>query len=286
MSPIARVVPAALVFGLALVAGAQSAPQPARGARGVILGAVTDTGLAPIANAEIEFVGTSLHVTTDARGRFAVTDLPATTYLVAARRLSFQPTVNIAELRGGDTLRLALTLQPSVTELTPVVVRERSTSARLREFEERRRAGVGEFFTQEQIEARNPTSVTDLLRQSKTLNISPEGSGAVLAKSGRTWGYNCFVQVFLDGIPLAGAGRPLPGGDLPPPDLSRLPSPKEIMGIEIYAGAGTAPNWLPTGRDKGRTGCGVIMLWTRDASDTEKPPNESNPSRDAVNGRR
>jgi hypothetical protein len=248
---------------------------------------VTDTGLVPIASTEIEFVGTTLRTTTDARGRFAVTDLPPSTYLIAARRLSFQPTVNIAELRGGDTLRLALMLQPSVTTLTPVIVRERSTSARLREFEERRRAGVGEFFTQEQIEARNPTSVTDLLRQSRTLNISPEGSGAVLAKSGRTWAYNCFVQVFLDGIPLAGAGRPQPpGGDLPPPDLSRLPSPKEIMGIEIYAGSATAPNWLPIGRDKGRTGCGVIMLWTRDASDTEKPPNESNPSGDGIQGRR
>lgn len=286
MTPIARVVPAALVIALAFVAGAQSTTQPTRDARGVILGTVSDTGLAPIANAEIEIVGTALRVTTDARGRFAVTELPPSTYLIAARRLSFQPTVNIAELRGGDTLRLALMLQPSVTELTPVVVRERSTSARLREFEERRRAGVGEFFTQEQIEARNPTSVTDLLRQSKTLNISPEGSGAVLAKSGRTWAYNCFVQVFLDGIPLAGAGRPLPGGDLPPPDLSRLPSPKEIMGIEIYAGAATAPNWLPIGRDKGRAGCGVIMLWTRDASDAEKPPNESNPSGNGIQDRR
>lgn len=280
MSPIPNVAPAAFAFCLAIIAGAQT--QPVRETRGVILGSVTDTGLAPIANTEIEFVGTALHVTTDAHGRFAVADLPPSTYLVAARRLSFQPTVNIAELRGGDTLRLALMLQPSVTTLTPVVVRERSTSARLREFEERRRAGVGEFFTQEQIEARNPTSVTDLLRQSKTLNISPEGSGHVLAKSRRDLGYDCFVQVYLDGIPLAGTGRPLPGGSLPPTDLTRLPSPKEIMGIEIYAGSATAPNWLPIGHDSGRAGCGVIMLWSRDGSDTQKPSERLDPAWDGI----
>ena len=260
-----------LSIGVPAAAVAQGTTQPTRDARGVILGAVTDTGLAPIANAEIEFVGTALHITTDARGRFAVTALPPSTYLVAARRLSFQPTVNIAELRGGDTLRLALMLQPSVTTLTPVLVRERSASSRLRDFEQRRRAGFGEFFTQEQIEARNPTSVTDLLRQSKTLNISPEGSGPVMVKSRRGGAIDCYLQIYLNGIPLVGAGRPGPDGLLPPPDLTTLPAPKEIMGIEIYGGLATAPNWLPMRPSSTNPKCGVIMLWTRDGSDDQKP---------------
>ena len=60
MSSTARIVPLRWPSGSLIVAGAQSTPQPARDARGVILGTVTDTGLAPIANAEIEFVGTAL----------------------------------------------------------------------------------------------------------------------------------------------------------------------------------------------------------------------------------
>ena len=269
MNAIARVVPAGLAFVPAFFAGAQGTPQPARDPRGVILGTVTDTGLAPIPNAEIEFVGTTVRVTADARGRFAVTDLRPSAYLVAARRLSFQPTVNIAEIRGGATLRLAIMLQPSVTTLTPVVVRERSTSAKLRDFDERRRAGVGEFFTQEQIEARNPTSVVDLLRQSKTLSISPEGDRAVRAKSRRNFAYNCYVQVYVNGIPLASPSAHL--------DLHDLPSPKDVMGIEIYAGAATAPNWLPVGPQAAHAGCGVIMVWTRDGSDAQKPAPRDHP---------
>lgn len=265
-----------LVLTLAFVPAARSTSQPARDPRGVILGTVTDTGLAPIANAAIEFVGTALRVTTDTRGRCAVTELPPSTYLVAARRLSFQPTVNIAEIRGGDTLRLALILQPAVTTLTPVVVRERSASAKLRDFDERRRAGVGEFFTQEQIEARNPTSVVDLLRQSKTLAISPEGDGAVRAKSRRNFAYNCYVQVYVDGIPLASPAPFDPKGSTPL-DLHDLPSPKDVMGVEIYAGAATAPNWLPVGPQAAHAGCGVIMLWTRDGSDTQKPAPRDHP---------
>ena len=56
---------------------------------------------------------------------------------------------------------------------------------------------------------------------------------------------------------------------LPAPRLSDLPSPKDIMGIEVYAGPATAPVWLADG-PKGPLGpkrmCGVILLWTRDGS--------------------
>jgi hypothetical protein len=239
--------------------------------RGAIVGAVTDTGLAPVANAEVEFVGTALRVTSDAAGRFIVTNLPPGTYVLVARRLAFQPTLSVAELEPGDTLRLALMLQPTVTTLTPVVVRERSSSVKLREFDERRRAGVGEFFTQAEIERQNPVSVTDLLRQSKTLKISPDGSNPVVAKSGRNLAYNCYIQVYVDGIPLTQPGRIGPNGTLPPVDLRNLPSPKELMGIEIYGGAATAPNWLPIGPQVAHSGCGVIMLWTRDGTDDQKP---------------
>jgi hypothetical protein len=256
-------------FACAVSVHAQTAMRAATPERGAILGAVTDTALAPIADAEVEFLGTAVRVTTDATGRFLVTDLPPTTYLVAARRLSFQPTVNVVEVRAGDTLRVAFMLLPAVTTLTPVVIRERAVTVRLREFDERRRQGVGEFFTQQQIEDRNPTSVYDLLRQSKTLRVSSEG-GPIKAKSARNTAINCFVQVYLDGIPLSQPSS----NPLAPLDLRNLPSPKEIMGIEIYAGAATAPIWLPIGPQTAHIGCGVIMLWTRDGSEPGRKPSD------------
>jgi len=264
---IGRAVRWSLAFvGAVAQAQATSVTSGAPSARGAILGAVTDTALTPIADADIEIVGTRIEVNSNANGRFLVTSLPAGLYIIVVRRVAFLPSVNVAEVRAGDTLRLAFLLAPSTTELAPVVVTERASTARLREFEARRAQGVGEFFTQAEIERRNPVSITDMLRQSKTLNISPENDHGVFAKSRRNVAYACFVQVYLDGVPLAGTGPIGPDGKLPPPDLHSLPSPKELMGVEIYAGAATAPNWLPIGPSAAHPGCGVIMLWTRDGS--------------------
>ena len=229
----------------------------------MILGAVTDTALSPIADADIEFVGTPIQVKSNSSGRFLVTSLPPGSYIVIARRVAFQPSVNVADVRAGDTLRLAFLLTPSATELSPVLVTERSASPALREFDERRAKGVGEFFTQEQIEARNVQGVIDLFRQSKTIWLKPMGA-AYVANSKRNLARECRMQIYLDGVPL-------PGNT----DILTLPSPKELMGIEIYAGAATTPIWLPFERRMGAqdtggwSGCGVIMLWTRDGSKGE-----------------
>lgn len=247
-----------LVVGLALRPLPSQEQRAANAQRGAIFGAVTDTALSPIADADIEFVGTSIHVKSNLNGRFLVTSLPPGSYIVIARRVAFQPSVNVADVRAGDTLRLAFLLAPSATELPPTLVTEHSATARLREFEERRANGVGEFFTQEQIEARNVQGVVDLLAQSKTIRLKQAGLGTV-ALSRRNFAYDCYVQVYVDGVPLVG----LNGG---PVDIMTLPSPKEIMGIEIYAGAATTPIWLPADRGISHTGCGTIMLWTRDGS--------------------
>lgn len=258
-----RALRSALCIGLtvhSMPAQERSSAEP----RGAILGAVTDTALAPIADADVEFVGTAIQVKSDATGRFLVTSLPPGSYIVIARRVSFQPSVNVAEVRPGDTLRLAFLLQPAAAELKPVLVTERAGSARLKEFESRRAKGVGEFFTQQQIEARNVQAVIDLLWESKTIRLKQTGLGAV-ALSRRNFGYDCYMQVYVDGVPLDG-----PKGG--PVDIMSLPSPKEIMGIEIYAGAATTPIWLPADRGMSHTGCGAIMLWTRNGSEPEKKP--------------
>lgn len=65
---------------------------------------------------------------------------------------------------------------------------------------------------------------------------------------------------------------PRTGSD--PLNLDLLPSPKDVMGIEIYGGAATAPIWLPIGPQVAHIGCGVIMLWTRDGSEPRKASGE------------
>lgn len=70
------------------------------------------------------------------------------------------------------------------------------------------------------------------------------------------------MQIYVDGVPLTDAG---PHSNSPY-DLTQLPSPKDIMGIEVYSGAATVPLWLPTGPEAGKLGCGAILVWTEDGS--------------------
>jgi hypothetical protein len=59
----------------------------------------------------------------------------------------------------------------------------------------------------------------------------------------------CPMQVYLDQVPLPS-----------PFNLDLLPPPKQIAGIEVYAGAATIPPQF-SGMNRG---CGVIMVWTKD----------------------
>jgi len=45
-----------------------------------------------------------------------------------------------------------------------------------------------------------------------------------------------------------------------------LPSPKEVMAIEVYSGPASVPQWLPIGPQAGKSSCGAILVWTRDGS--------------------
>lgn len=257
MRPARRV--ALIVIGLApLVLSRPTASQGARSGNGVILGTVTDSALQPVADAEVSFVASRVRVTADGRGRFQIVDVPSGDYLLMVRRLGHRSVTASVTIHGGDTLRLAFMLEPSVAEMAPVTVTEPVASSRLREFQERRKGGAGQFFDQQYIDARNVVSVTDILREAKGVRLVTEG-GKVIAMSARQW-TRCPMQVYVDGIPLAAAA---PGASSPF-DLTLLPSPKEIMGIEVYSGVASEPLWLPSGPTGAKRSCGALLVWTRD----------------------
>jgi hypothetical protein len=61
------------------------------------------------------------------------------------------------------------------------------------------------------------------------------------------------------------------GVAMPAPfNLDLLPSPRELAGIEVYAGAATIPPQF-AGFNRG---CGIILIWTKDGfspASTTKP---------------
>lgn len=211
-------------------------------------------------SAEVTVLRTTVKITTNNRGRFRFTDVPAGQYLLIVKRLGYRPTSSVIDVPGGDTVRLSYSLERAAQGLAAVNITEKKQSVRMLEFDQRRREGNGEFFTSEQLEKRAALSVADILRYARTMTITPDNShnGNLIALSKREGGglnsvaggaAYCPMQVVVDNVQMP-SGFPM--------DL--LPPPKMIAGIEVYAGAASAP--MQFGGNDRR--CGMILVWTKD----------------------
>jgi hypothetical protein len=220
-------------------------------------GVVSDTNLVPLRGAFVTILGTKIRVGTGPNGRFRIVDIPAGHYMVIVRRAGFHPTSGAIEVLPQDTLRLAYTLEQSLASLDAVVVTEKAAvSTRMREFEQRRKLGFGEFMNAEEIDKRNSVFPTELFRKFMSINVSPSRSTSLTeyyALNSRE-GANpqlgaCPMQIFVDDVPMP-----------TPFNLDLLPSPRDLAGIEVYSGSGTIP-----GRYNGMNrGCGVVLVWTKE----------------------
>ncbi len=223
---------------------------------GTIDGAVTDTNLVPLRGAFVSILGSTLRVGTGPNGRFRIVNVPAGRHVLIVKRSGFRPASSVIDLAAADTLRVAYTLNDDpVATLGPVVVTETSPAARLSGFEARRKLGVGEFMTADEIEKRNSVYTTELMRKFLSVNVSPSRTSTLIeyfALSTREGGNPnvgaCPMQVYLDQVPLP-----------TPFNLDLLPSPRDLAGIEVYAGSSTVPAQF----GGANRGCGVILVWTK-----------------------
>lgn len=225
----------------------------------IIDGVVTDTLLNPLGAADVTVIGTAAKVITGENGRFRMMQVPAGQYLLVVRRIGFSPASGIIEVPAGDTVRLSYALARSGMLLDTIRVREQRVSLRMLEFEQRRKTGVGQFLTREELERRGSMYAKDFLRNMTGIIVSPlsgdQFAGTVaLSKreGGSVFGDGagaCAMQILLDGIVLPRNFN-----------LDLLPPPKQIAGIEVYSGSATVPPQFG-GPDRR---CGVIAVWTRD----------------------
>jgi hypothetical protein len=240
---------------------------PAKAGFGVIDGLVTDTSLVPLRGARVSVLRTSLEVGTGPNGRFRIVDVPSGQYIIIVRRVGFRPSSQVLQVDASDTLRISYTLSEAPTELAPVTVTTQRQSPRMMEFEARRKAGLGEFMTEDQIDRHNSAFPTELLRMFSSINVTPTSTGGeeiyypVSARAtggGTSTGLAaCFMTVYVDNVPM-----PVPF------NLDLLPSPREMAGIEVYAGTATMPiQYAGFGK-----GCGVILVWTKDGFAPPKKP--------------
>jgi hypothetical protein len=121
--------------------------------------------------------------------------------------------------------------------------------------------GFGHYITRDQVEARNPARVSDLLRDLPGVTVS---GGAVGNRPSirmvRATNRNCATQIWVDGM-LVNARGISTNGSLSPMDfrIDDVVTPASIEGIEVYRGLSTVPpEFLNRDAD-----CGVIAIWTK-----------------------
>jgi hypothetical protein len=243
-----RRVSVATLLAAWLSIGAHVARAQEHAAAGAIDGVVTDTSLVSLANATASILGSGVHVTTGANGRFRMLVVPAGHYILVLRHVGFVPVSAVVEVASGDTARLSIALEPAVVSLDAVTVTAEHSATRFPGFDDRRRFGFGHFVTQAEIEARNAMTVTDLLRPILSVTVKPRGMFTDIAYNMRGGG-SCPFQVWVDDVAMP-----------TPTNLYDLPSPKFLAGIEVYSGPATVP--LQYKRHDSQ--CGVILIWTKD----------------------
>ncbi|HWK89188.1 MAG TPA: TonB-dependent receptor [Longimicrobium sp.] len=177
-----------------------------------------------------------------------------------ASRLGFQgATSPPLWTEGHDFFELEMRLDRSVVLLAPLEVVSRARvhiSPVLDDFRARQAAGIGDFFTREDIERLHPAFLSDLLATLPGVHMESSGFGSqrtiYFARSqGR-----CPAQIYVDGLLVT---RTTPRGELVESSLDASVHPEEVEAVEVYKGLATVPaQFMTTGSD-----CGVIAIWTR-----------------------
>jgi hypothetical protein len=197
-------------------------------------------------------------VQTDSVGGFRFADVSPGAYRVRAGRMGYRDAVGELALSGDSVVSLEVR--------APVTVVSRSTrsvSPVLRGFYQRMQNGAGRFVTREEIEARRPARITDMLRSIPNLHASPQRMGSGSGFSHGSSGNRCNMVFFVDGMRINEPA--LPGSRAPAnhePLIDDYVNADEVEGMEVYRGESDTPAEFTTRWVQ----CGTILIWTRRGS--------------------
>lgn len=244
---------------LAALAGARGqTSEPAAGLSGV----VRDSGGAALSGARVRVVGSAVVAVSDDSGAFHLPLVAGGSVRLEVRRLGYAAeTLLVASHATGES-RVAIVLTRVAPAELPELRVAATNSGKMSGFERRRAHGVGTFITRDEIEARHPQRVSDLLRYTSGVYVGQESSSQSNAQveMRRNMGSSqltaCEVQYYVDGQYYAGGSVD---------DFA----PVAVEAIEIYRSASEIPAEFRT-RD---ATCGVIAIWTRDPPSVKgRPP--------------
>ena len=254
-----------LILTLLLILGTASAVQAQVRIVGRVIDDLTEVPLGEVRVTILAPDGSTLGRTeTSADGSFEFQVQRVRGVRITAERLSYQS--NTTPLLYFDTrkfFQVEVRLDPDAILLAPLEVIAWSgklDDAMLEGYRRRLETGLGVYITREEVEARNPALVTDLLRAVPGVRVSGGGPGAEpVIRMARAGMANCATQIFVDGFLInrrTGASAGTPPADF---RIDDVVSPTSVEGIEVYRGLSTVPaEFLNPDAE-----CGVIAIWTR-----------------------
>ncbi len=220
----------------------------------VVGGTVVDSSGTPLEGVSVDVPVLNLHTLTDGRGVFRVAHVTAGANLVTWRKLGY------------SAKDQSLVLPPSaVTNLKIVLTRVQTVAAVtttanmiwMKEFEENKKLGLGQFLTREELAKKEAVGLGALLSSMRGTHITfAKGNKATLTSSRpgpSLSAKSCYSQIFLDNQPIY-TGRT---GE-PVPNLNEY-LVSSLEAIEWFAG----PAETPGKYNNLNATCGVLVLHTR-----------------------
>jgi hypothetical protein len=220
---------------------------------------LADSGRGPIANAELVLTDIGAVTSSNDRGEYEFTQLPAGSHRLYVRKIGYAEAEMIVELAEAEKRQRDIIMN-RVTILDSMQVKAKYTPREegMRVFEENRRLGLGKFITQAQLDSANGRSLPQFIVQLPAIRVWQERSGPEAGKYKAAWvgrgpktfgsrgSGSCAMMVFVDGVEVKGY------------DLNDYP-PSAVAGIEYYrGGAQTPPEY-----SRMNSGCGVIAIHLR-----------------------
>ncbi len=212
-----------------------------------LAGTVRDSAGRFLQGAHVTLWGSGTTVT-DARGRFDLDSLPSGTGTIEARYLGFEPKQAVVDLAPGRTDTVHVVMSKTVKVLAAVrVYADRATTAKLREFEARRKHGIGRYYTDLDIAKARPMLLTDFFYLVPGIRVQSQ-SGLdyqLLSTQSASIRGPCAPDVWIDGVRMDTGFS-----------VNEMVRPDQVAGIEVYDAASTPPEYLVGA-------CGAILIWTK-----------------------
>jgi hypothetical protein len=210
-----------------------------------LVGTVADSTGRLLAGAHVTLWGSSTAIT-GADGQFHLDSLPSGTGTLESQYLGFELVRRVVDLAAGRTDTVRVTMSKSVQVLAAVKVESKAGLMRYQAFNDRRKNGLGHYYTAEDIAKSRPLTLMDFFYMVPGVRVVPV-SGAdyeLLSTHGSGLTDLCGPAVWINDTQLHEGG------------LNQLVRPEDVTGIEIYD-ASNAPPRYNIGQ------CGAIIIWTR-----------------------